>query len=82
MSELGIQFTNDPRYQAFLGRSTEAVVLGVNVRIACLHDIAQGKLWAYSDPQRRLSKRKKDDLDLIQLWEAYPELRSLYPAEI
>ena len=81
-SQLRIQFTTDPRYQAFLDRSLEAVVLGVPVRIACLEDITQGKLWAYADPSRRLSKRKKDELDLIRLAEAYPELKSLYPKEL
>jgi hypothetical protein len=81
-SKLRIQFTTDERYQTFLGRSVEAEVLGVGVRVACLEDIARGKLWAYGDPQRRLSKRKKDELDLIRLAEAYPELRSLYPSEL
>jgi hypothetical protein len=81
-SELRIQFTTDARYQAFLSRSVEAVVLGVNVRVACLEDITRGKLWASSDQHRRLSKRKKDELDLIRLAEAYPELRSLCPKEV
>jgi hypothetical protein len=44
--------------------------------------VTQGKLWAYADPRRRLSKRKKDELDLIRLAEAYPELKSLYPDEL
>jgi hypothetical protein len=39
-------------------------------------------MWAYSDPRRRLGKRKKDELDLIRLGEAYPDLRSTYPAEL
>jgi hypothetical protein len=81
-SQLRIQFTTDDRYQAFLTRSIEAEVLGVHVRIACLEDVTQGKLWAYSDPRRRLTKRKKDELDLIRLAEAYPELKSLYPPEL
>jgi hypothetical protein len=81
-SELRIQFSTDPRYQSFLPRSVEAVVLGIPVKVACLEDIARGKLWAYSDPLRRLSKRKKDELDLIRLAEKYPELRSLYPREL
>lgn len=58
------------------------MVLGVHVRVACLEDITRGKLWDYGDPRRRLSKRKKDELDLIRLAEAYPELRSLYPQEL
>ena len=81
-SELRIQFTTDERYQAFLGRSVEATVLGSRVRIACREDVTQGKLWVYSDPHRRLSKRKKDELDLIRLAEAYPALKAVYPAEL
>jgi hypothetical protein len=59
-----------------------AEVLGVRVRVAGLEDVTQGKLWAYGDPRRRLSKRKKDELDLIRLAEAYPELKSAYPGEL
>ena len=82
VSQLRIQFTTDVRYQPFLARAVEAEVLGVRAKIACLEDVAQGKLWAYSDPRRRLSERKKDELDLIRLAEAYPELKSFYPAEL
>ena len=82
VSQLRIQFTTDDRYQAFLSRSIQAEVLGVTVRIARLEDVTQGKMWAYSDPRRRLSKRTKDELDLIRLGEAYPDLRSTYPAEL
>jgi hypothetical protein len=81
-SDLRIQFTTDQRYQAFPARATEAEVLGIRVKVACVEDVTRGKLWAYSDPQRRLSKRKKDELDLIRLAEAYPELKSSYPAEL
>jgi len=81
-SQLRVQFTKDDRYQAFLARSVEAEVLGVHARVACLEDVTRGKLWAYGDPRRRLSKRKKDELDLIRLAEAYPELKSLYPTEL
>jgi hypothetical protein len=81
-SELRIQFTKDERYQDFLPRRIEAMVLGEKVKVACLRDVVQGKLWAYSDLKRRFSKRKKDELDLIRLAEAYPELKSMYPAEL
>jgi hypothetical protein len=60
----------------------KAEVLGVRVRVASLEDVTQGKLWAYGDPRRRLSKRKKDELDLIRLAEAHPELKSAYPDEL
>ena len=81
-SELRIQFTTDERYQAFPARSVDANVLGIRVKVASREDVTQGKLWEYSDSQWRLSKRKKDELDLIRLAEAYPELKSLYPVEI
>jgi hypothetical protein len=60
----------------------EADVLGVRVRVACLEDVTRGKLWAYADPRRRWSKRKKDELDLIRIAETYPQLKSLYPREL
>jgi len=81
-SELRIQFTADARYQEFLPRAVDAEVLGARVKIACLEDIVRGELWAYSDAKRRLSKRKKEELDLIRLAEAYPKLKSGYPPEI
>jgi hypothetical protein len=81
-SDLRIQFTTDERYQAFLARAVETEVLGTRVRVACLEAITQGKLWAWSDSGRRLSKRKKDELDLIRLAEAYPALKASYPPEL
>jgi hypothetical protein len=81
-SDLRIQFTTDDRYQPFVARSVESDVLGLRVKVANLEDVVQGKLWAYADPQRRLSKRKKDELDLIRLAEAYPTLKSRYPREL
>lgn len=81
-SALRIQFTTDERYQAFLAGSVEAEVLGARVKVACLEDVTRGKLWAYSDPRRRLSQRKEDELDLIRLAEAYPELIAQYPGEL
>jgi hypothetical protein len=81
-SDLRIQFTTDQRYQAFLARAVEAKVLGLQVRVANLEDVTQGKLWVYSDSRRRLTERKKDELDLIRLAEAYPELKSSYPDEL
>jgi hypothetical protein len=81
-SDLRIQFTKDERYQDFLLRAITAEVLGNAVKIACLEDVTRGKLWAYGDPRRRLSKRTKDELDLIRLAERYPELQSLYPSDL
>ncbi|MGH9667951.1 MAG: nucleotidyl transferase AbiEii/AbiGii toxin family protein, partial [Bryobacteraceae bacterium] len=71
-SQLRIQFTTDERYQGFPDRSVEAAILGLRVKVASLEDVTQGKLWAYHDSRQRLSKRKKDELDLIRIAEAYP----------
>jgi hypothetical protein len=57
-------------------------LLGARVKIARLEDVTQGKLWAYQDPARRLTERKKDELDLIRLAEIYPHLKSMYPSEL
>jgi hypothetical protein len=81
-SELNIQFTTDARYQDFLAGAIEREVLGVAVPVASLEDIVRGKVWAWQDDQRRSTKRKKDELDLMRIGEAHPELRRLIPAEI
>jgi hypothetical protein len=78
-SDLRIRFTAGERYQPFSERSVETQVLAVRARVACLDDVTGGKLWAWSDPHRRLSRRKKCELDLIRLAEAYPELKSIDP---
>jgi hypothetical protein len=44
--------------------------------------VVRGKVWAWQDEQRRPTKRKKDELDLMRIAEAHPELRRLIPAEI
>jgi hypothetical protein len=79
---LNVQFTQDLRYQPFVTRAVMREVLGQSVPVADVKDIVQGKVWAWNDPQRRLSKRKKDELDLIRIGEAYPQLRSGMPLEI
>ena len=81
-SQLRVQFTTHPRYQDFPARAEERMVLGTTVPVASLSDIVQGKIWSYLDPERRLSKRKKDELDLLRLAEAHPELRARLPQEL
>jgi hypothetical protein len=81
-SDLRIQLTLDPRYQEFLDSSESFDVLGQQVPVASLKDVARGKIWAWSDTKRRASKRKKDELDLMRILESYPELRSMMPDEI
>jgi len=81
-SQLRIQFTIDQRYQEFLADTKAKDVLGERVPIASLENIVRGKIWAWSDPKRRLTKRKKDELDLIRIAESYPELRKMMPPVI
>lgn len=81
-SDLRIQFTLDPRYQDFVHETTVQEVLGQQVPVASVVNVVRGKVWAWSDDKRRLSKRKKDELDLIRISEAYPELSELMPVEI
>jgi hypothetical protein len=81
-SDLRIQFTLDPRYQEFVNDTAIRDVLGQHVPVASLANVVRGKIWAWSDEKRRLSKRKKDELDLIRILEAYPESRDLMPGEI
>jgi hypothetical protein len=81
-SQLRIQFTVDQRYQKFLADTKTFKVLGDQIPVASLENIIRGKTWAWSDPKRRVSKRKKDELDLIRIAERYPEHRQLIPAVI
>lgn len=81
-SKLNVQFTTDSRYQPFVEGATEHEVLGMKVPVASLENIVRGKIWAWEDASRRTSKRKKDELDLLRIAEAHPEMRSLIPSVI
>ncbi len=81
-SKLSVQFTSDNRYEPFITRAEHKEVLDQKVPVAKLEDVIQGKIWAWQDAARRLSKHKKDELDLIRIGEAYPEVRGKLPNEI
>jgi hypothetical protein len=81
-SKLSLQFTTDPRYQDFPARAERREVLGLPIPVASLNDVVRGKIWAWQDKERRVTKRKKDELDLLRLAEAHPALRSAMPPEI
>ena len=81
-SDLRIQFSLDLRYQEFLSDTKVHTVLNQQVPVASLENVIKGKVWAWSDPNRRLSKRKKDELDLIRILESYPHVAELMPNEI
>jgi hypothetical protein len=81
-SDLRIQLQTDSRYQDFISRAASHDVLGYKMKVASVEDVFQGKIWAYSDDQRRKSKRQKDLADIVRLIEVYPSLAKLLPASI
>lgn len=81
-SDLRLQLQTDPRYEAFLARATVRDVLGVQLPVASLEDVLQGKVWAALDSTRRPSKRQKDLADIARLIESYPQVRENVPDEI
>lgn len=81
-SDLRIQIQTDPRYQEFLLGALYKEVLGYEMKVASVEDVLQGKLWAYSDKKRRMSKRQKDLADIMRLIEEYPTLEPFIPSAI
>lgn len=81
-SDLRIQLQIDSRYQKFMPGAQVRSVLGYEMKVASVEDILKGKIWAYSDKERRMSKRQKDLADIARLIEAYPELVVKAPSEI
>ncbi len=81
-SDLRVQIQKDPRYAGFAEHATPKTILGVELPVARLKDVLQGKIWAAMDPKRRPSKRRKDLLDIERLIERHPALRAQVPAEI
>jgi len=81
-SQLRVQIQTDTRYLDFPDRAERREVLGVELPVASLDDLLQGKIWAASDPERRPTKRQKDILDIARLIEKYPRLRERVPADV
>lgn len=81
-SDLRIQLQTDPRYQTFIARSSIKVVMDYEMKVAALEDVLQGKIWAYFDEKRRMSKRQKDLADIFRLVESYPHLKNLLPESL
>ena len=81
-SDLRVQFQTDPRYADFVERASVREVLGLQLPVASLEDVLQGKIWAALHPERRSTKRKKDLLDIERLLESYPALKGRVPDDI
>ncbi len=81
-SDLAVQFQTDPRYSSFPSRSSRRRVLGLELPVASLEDVLDGKVWAAGDLERRPSKRQKDLADIARILEHSPELQKRVPDEI
>jgi len=81
-SDLRVQFQTDPRYAAFPASARRRPVLGLELPVARLEDVLDGKVWAALDSTRRPSKRQKDLADISRILERFPELRERVPSEI
>lgn len=56
--------------------------MGYRLTVAAIEDVLQGRIWAYSDENRRKSKRQKDLADILRMVEGYPYLEDLLPSDI
>jgi hypothetical protein len=81
-SDLRVQIQTDPRYAPFIDRATERTLLGLQMPVAAIEDVLQGKVWAAEDATRRASKRQKDLADIARLVEVRPDLRANVPDSI
>ncbi len=81
-SKVLIQVSTEAFYQKFPVRAVAADVHGILMRVACLEDTLAGKIAAFSDSNRRPSKRQKDLADIARLIEAHPALKATLPESI
>ncbi len=81
-SDLRVQIQTDERYAQFVEHAAQREVLGLEMPVASIEDVLQGKIWDALDAERRGSKRQKDLADIARILEKYPNLRSRVPEEI
>jgi hypothetical protein len=73
-SKVSLQLSTEDFYREFPARSVPADVHGILLRVASLEDTLAGKAKAWSDTDRRQSKRIKDLGDIARLVESHPQL--------
>jgi len=76
-SRVLLQLSTEDFYRDFPSRAVPADVHGILMRVASLEDTLRGKMKAWSEPQRRQSRRIKDLADIARLLEAHPHLWDL-----
>jgi hypothetical protein len=73
-SKVSLLLSTEEFYREFPSRAVAADVHGILMRVASLEDTLSGKIKAWSEPERRQSKRIKDLADIARLVEAHPRL--------
>lgn len=73
-SKISLQLSTADVYRDFPARAVPADVHGILLRVASLEDTLKGKILAWSDTERRQSKRLKDLGDIARLIESHPRL--------
>jgi len=73
-SKVSLQLSTEDFYRDFPKRAVPADVHGILLRVASLEDTLKGKIKAWSDAERRQSKRIKDLGDIARLIETHPRL--------
>jgi len=81
-SAVSIQISTEGFYRDYPARAIAADVHGILMRVACLEDTLKGKIKAWSEPERRQSKRIKDLADIARLVEAHPHLWKDLPEQL
>jgi hypothetical protein len=81
-SAISIQLSTEDFYRDFPSRAVPADVHGILMRVASLEDTLKGKMKAWSEPERRQSKRLKDLADIARLVEAHPYLWEMLTADL
>lgn len=73
-SAVRLQLRTEDFYREFTARAVAADVHGILTRVASLADTWRGKVKAWSEPDRRSSKRLKALADIARVVEAHDEL--------
>src|SRR5260370_36966611 len=81
-SKLRVQIQTDPRYFEFPERASAKDVLGLQLPVADITDLLDGKICAALDPARREVNRRRARLDTPRCLNGRPALRCRVPPEL
>ena len=73
-SKVSLRLSTEDFYRDFPQRTVPAHVHGILLRVASLDDTLRGEIKAWSDAERRQSKRLKDLGEIARLIETHPRL--------